>query len=259
MKDMKIVITMFLLVFVILILLFICVMPARVKSNAQEKWSQANLAYEQGKFEESVAFYNDLLAQECGNADLYYNLGDAYYRTGKSGKALLNYRRAERLSPRDENIRFNLKYLRARINSSETEENILLRFGRSFFYFFSLNELSAAVLILFLIFSIVMALYLFRKISSIGLKVISIVFGIVLIWAGVRIYLDDSVKEAVVVVSKAEARNGPGTEYQVIFTAPDGEEVVVLSREKGWMEIGLPSRGLKGWVTGESVELLKGP
>jgi len=71
---------------------------------------QAGQAYKDGAFERAAAVYEKLLAQGIVNGSMFYNLGNAYLKAGKIGKALVNYRRAEMFMPRNEDLQVNIQY-----------------------------------------------------------------------------------------------------------------------------------------------------
>lgn len=81
------------------------------RASAQEAEAQfrsGNAAYQAGRFEEARDAYEGILAAGSESATLYYNLGNAYFKLGDLGKAVLSYERARRLDPGDEDIRANL-------------------------------------------------------------------------------------------------------------------------------------------------------
>jgi tetratricopeptide (TPR) repeat protein len=80
--------------------------------NAQsvnQLYTSANSLYKQNQFEQAAAAYEKILAQGYRTPEVYYNLGNSYYKQGNTGKAILNFERAKKLSPEDEDIAHNLK------------------------------------------------------------------------------------------------------------------------------------------------------
>jgi tetratricopeptide (TPR) repeat protein len=78
-------------------------------------FARANQLYEEGRYQEAVAKYEEILASGMQDGRVYYNLGNAYFKQDKLGPAILNYERAQRLMPRDEDIKVNLAYARSQI------------------------------------------------------------------------------------------------------------------------------------------------
>ena len=96
--------------------------PAQQEVTATDHntlWDSANAAYNEGNYSKAVELYEAILADGEHSAKLYYNLGNAYYKQEKLGKAILNYTRALRLAPADEDIRHNLEYA-----TEATKDNI---------------------------------------------------------------------------------------------------------------------------------------
>jgi SH3-like domain-containing protein len=61
-------------------------------------------------------------------------------------------------------------------------------------------------------------------------------------------------RRGVIVTASAEIRSGPGDNFNVSFTAPEGRRVQILGTDGEWLEIGLPKDGVKGWIQAASVE-----
>ena len=75
--------------------------------------ANADKAYAAEHYQQAIADYEELLKQGA-NADIYYNLGNAYYRTNNLTRAIINYERAALLAPGDADVRFNLQLARSK-------------------------------------------------------------------------------------------------------------------------------------------------
>src|SRR5438128_179895 len=88
----------------------LCLASFHVYSQSPaETYKAANALYKAGSYEEAAASYEKILAQGYRTADVYYNLGNCFYKLKENGKAILNYERARKLAPDDEDIAHNLK------------------------------------------------------------------------------------------------------------------------------------------------------
>src|SRR5215211_5560279 len=98
--------------------LLVVLMPrvGRTASAVSGEFEQANKLYEQGKFREAVAAYQQLIDRGVQSPAIYFNLGNGWYKAGQNGRAVAAYLQAERLAPRDPSIRFNLDFIRRRIS-----------------------------------------------------------------------------------------------------------------------------------------------
>ena len=97
----------------ILLILIIALLPLGVQATSrthakQNVASMADEAYKAADYATAIEHYESVLADGLASADLYYNLGNAYYRTGQMGRAILNYERALRLDPGMSDARENL-------------------------------------------------------------------------------------------------------------------------------------------------------
>jgi tetratricopeptide (TPR) repeat protein len=81
------------------------------ESNS-ELFNKAVAAYKGNDFEKAITLNESLIGKGCKTATIYFNLGNAYFKNGNIGKAMLNYERAERLAPNDEDIQHNLAFAR---------------------------------------------------------------------------------------------------------------------------------------------------
>lgn len=81
---------------------------------AQVSKTEADSAYAAEDFARAAQLYRQILDKEGESAELYYNLGNSYFRLDSIGKAILNYERAYLLNPSDADIRFNLELARKR-------------------------------------------------------------------------------------------------------------------------------------------------
>src|SRR5881396_2723410 len=95
-----------------LILLLLCAWSVPRAEDVPTAFDQANQLYEEGKFAEAATAYEKMLRPGQASPALYFNLGNAFFKAGQLGRAVLKYRLAERLAPRDPDIRANLKFAR---------------------------------------------------------------------------------------------------------------------------------------------------
>src|SRR5688500_8608937 len=82
------------------------------QSDSAELLLQADTAYMTGDYETSQSLYETIIQAGFRDFRVYFNLGNAYYQSGDLGRALLNYRRAQEISPRDTDLRNNLVLVR---------------------------------------------------------------------------------------------------------------------------------------------------
>ena len=93
-------------------LLFVILLLTQSSFAQNEEFQSGNKFYEDKDYPSAVRMYESVLTQGYESAELYFNLGNAYFKQGKLGEAILNYMRAKRLDPSDEDIRHNLEFAR---------------------------------------------------------------------------------------------------------------------------------------------------
>lgn len=249
-----------------LLLIMLLAAPASGASrSAAALYNRANSLYSKGRYSEAVEFY--LKAAESGACDarLEFNLGNAYLKKGDDeiGRAILHYRRASMLAPRDPDISYNLEFAQSLIGEQlpRTETFYPLKLWKGMLKKVTLNELSIAWTVTFNAFALCVIGYVIaRKFRSKKiLKRVSIVLGItavLMLPALASKFADYNTDYDVVVRSGGlVARSGPGEDNPRLFNLPEGTTVVENERRSGWRQVATPG-GLSGWVPAGGVEPL---
>lgn len=237
-----------------LFFLFPTLVMASGKIDPEGLLGLANHHYEKGEWEEALQIYQDLLRQGWVGPALSYNLGNVHYRRGERGKAVLWYRRAERMSPRDADISFNLALARSHLR--DEKPGVLQKIV---FYFTDLELAVATAMFSFIFFSLWGGVLLSWVKGEVWPELALWCCGIFLLisaaWFGTNLAWMRK-PHAIVTSPPGEVRNGPGNDYAVGFTIPEGSEVLVLTRRPEWSQVGVPQQGLKGWLPTEDLELI---
>ncbi len=221
----------------------------------QEQFNQANALLEKGDLDKAQEIYATLVRKGFGGTALAYNLGNIAYRKGERGKAILWYERARMLSPRDGDVQFNLAMARSHLKD---EKDPLIQ---SIISTFTENELAATLLLLlWIFFGVFGALRLGWIEGELWPAATLWTSGLFLLltasWLGLSLFFGQT-PAAVVTQSPGEVRNGPGNDYAVGFTVPEGSKVIVLNQRPDWIQIGVPQQGLKGWVKTNEIETVR--
>lgn len=104
--------------------LLILTLPASFAATAVQ---QADSAYNKKNFQDALFYYQAAAEKDGVSSDLYYNMGNTYYRLGDLGHAVLNYRRALALDPSNEEARLNLEFVRTKITDKPEDDSTFLR------------------------------------------------------------------------------------------------------------------------------------
>ena len=103
---------------------------AAAGESAENRFFEANLAYKNERFQAAADGYLDLIARGRVNGTVYYNLGNAYLRLGMIGRAILFYERARLLTPRDDDLLFNLAHAKSRTRDAVSDRHAMTEAGR---------------------------------------------------------------------------------------------------------------------------------
>jgi tetratricopeptide (TPR) repeat protein len=229
-----------------------------------EAMSVGNQSYEAGQYAEAIEIYESIVAAGVQNSALYYNLGNAYFKQGDLGRAILNYRRAQSLAPRDADIAANLGVARGQtLDKLEADEGPLTNLVQVAEQWLTLDEASMLALLLWLtvsFFAIVAILSVrLRRISLWIIGVLGLLLIVGLFSMANRYYVQQTSPLAVIVVEEVDVTSGPGTgqQYLVEFNLHTGAEVRLLESRPGWQRVALPGNDFQGWVPAEAVVPIK--
>lgn len=158
-----------------IIILSFLLFTAVLTGNASKLTEQAEKAYSDDKFSEAVDLYNQVIAEEGVSSDLYYNLGNAYYKSGYNGKAILCYERALLLNPGNSDATNNLDFVNAKLKDKfSNDENIVDTFADKVTGLLSFNGWAILAIISFILLLAAILVYFFndtilvRKIGFFG-------------------------------------------------------------------------------------------
>jgi hypothetical protein len=222
-------------------------------------------AYNEGDFDRAVDEWRTCADNGIENADLYYNLGNAYFRGGKLGFAIYYYKSALRLDPSNDDILHNLKYAQAMTRDKtdeDGEENPLLA---GLFKAHHALSLKAQMWTLLGIFWAIALLAIARRISHssraknilIGsMFVFSSIFCIIAMSAGYKIFVAETEITGVVTAKDADVTSAPSDRSQTLNTLSEGTSFEVLSEQGNFAEIRLGEK-VRGFVKLSDVGIVK--
>ena len=226
-------------------------------TDATSDFSAANQLYAEGKFAEAAAAYERILQTVGQSPSLLFNDGNAEFKAGRLGKAILAYRRAELLAPRDAELHANLAFVRNQV------QGVTLHASRWQDWVGSLT-LNEGALLTALFFWTALGLLTARQIwppirpklrAATRLAIVlTIVSGAIL---GLQASNHFNSAIAVVTDAGATARTGPFDDAQTVFTARDGAEMQVLDRHDDWVQVA-DGTGKVGWFSTKQVDVLPG-
>ena len=240
------------------IVLFSIAITGAFSAPVNTWFEQANTFYEKEKYDSAVTYYQKIIDAGIKNSDVYYNLGNAYYRLRKLGLAILHYEKARTLAPTDREVIANLRFARLNIVDRVPEpertfaENLLWNLH-------SMLPLHIQMWILFVLLlcvSIAFAIGLFAsrniRLWLIYLSSLCILISIIFSFSiGKKIYDAEKKKFAIVLEKTVDAKNQPEGS-KVLFTAHEGTKFQIRKTRENWSFVSLPN-GVSGWVENSSL------
>ncbi len=245
-------------------ILFATALQAETEAQTPKQlWESANAAYISENYQEAVKDYESIRTLGYESGQLYLNLGNAYFKRGMIGKAIVNYNRALNLSPSDEDAHYNLEiantYVQDKIDVVPT-----------FFVYRWMTELRSCLtsngwawvsLICFSLMLAALLLYLlgrgikWRKTGFYGVLGMLAIFVVTIIFAGIQRKAMMHPNGAIVMSNAAPVKSSPDRSSKDIFVLHEGTKVTVKDSLGDFREI-IISDGNKGWIEVSSIEMI---
>jgi tetratricopeptide (TPR) repeat protein len=236
-----------------LMVLLLMLVP-RISEAAQPSaaFDAANKLYEEGKFADAASAYESLAHSGQSSAAIYFNLGNAFFKSGQIGRAIAAYRQAQQLTPRDPDLRANLQFARNQTPGPSLAPARWQRWlGR-----LTLNEwtlLAAGAVWLGLL---LLAVLRWRPTLRPALRAyaisLAILAGFLCACAAVSLREHRYTRTAIVVTGEAVVRYGPLAESPAAFTVHDGAELRILDQKDEWLQVSTDPRRI-GWLRRDQV------
>lgn len=227
----------------------------------KEPMQKANEFYRSGNFDEAIKIYEQLRSEGYEGTSLFYNLANSYFRIGKLGYAILNYERALKLSPSDEDVKHNLAF--ASLSTVDRIQPLpaffLFEWWESLLASFSVNGWTYMAFFFYILLIIMIVIYFFAKtvfqqklilFSGLGMLVIFLIAVSLLI---VKINREETVISGVVVEQSITVKTSPDPKSTDAFVIHEGLKVNLEDQLDEWVKIRLAD-GKVGWVEKYNVE-----
>jgi tetratricopeptide (TPR) repeat protein len=223
--------------------------------------AKANKAYAEGLFTQAVELYKQVLTSGNESWELYYNLGNSYYKLNDFASAILYFEKAKKLNPGNEDINFNIKITNSKIADKiePLPEMFYKRWYRNLVELFSVDNW-ARIVILSFIFSLLCGLLfvisqrvLLRKVGFWS-GIIFFVISLVSVLFSVQNYqtLQDNT-EAIIFTPTVTIKSSPDEKSIDLFVLHEGTKIQILDNIGNWYEIRI-ANGSVGWLLTSSVE-----
>ncbi len=239
--------------------LFLLLQPAF--TTPQDAFREAETLYQQERYAEAIEIYESIRASGVEDGVLYYNLGNASFKAGRLGFAVLSYERARKLLPGDEDVRANLAFATSLVSEGVAPPPLPLAIGWAVDLYQRAvpGFLAWAVSLSFLVGGAALTLLLLDRWPKLRTTAVAALVGsaVVALFSGASLVAKlraESIRiEAVVVTENAYVRSGPSESSPRLAEIHEGLKMRVLGEREGFLQISL-ANGLTGWVPREQVE-----
>lgn len=228
--------------------------------DADQLFRNANAYYESRDYAKAIESYVSVLDKGIESGNLYYNIGNGFFKLGKIGYAILCYHRASRLMPRDSDVKANLEYARAMIDDpacATSPTSTVARAIRLPYRAFNLNALTILTAAVYLVVAALLAASIISHKMGRRLRYLTAFFVITFISSvtafGMRYYDEVILEHGIVIQKNIDCKYEPIDKSTTYYKLGEGCEVLILSTKNDWRQI-KRSDGKIAWVKKEAVE-----
>jgi tetratricopeptide (TPR) repeat protein len=220
------------------------------------QFAKANQEYATGDFKAAIADYEELVRSGQDTPNLFYNLGNAYFRQNNFGRAILNYERALTLDPHHPEAQANVRVVRDEARALElvpTRADRLVAFADQ-------DQFAVTATVAFWIGLFSIAVFIFgrrRSRSAIALSILSLsIFAVAVLAVYQLSHGKNGQGLAIVSGGNVEARLATADNANRVLALPAGSEIKIVSQRGDWIYAGLPNN-LRGWMPAASAEQVR--
>lgn len=224
-------------------------------AEAVRIFAAGNDHYGSGEYEDAARYYRQLLNQGYRSAAVHYNLGNALFKMGRLGPAILQYEKAAVLAPADPDIAANLAYLRTLTadKASLAGAHTTTFFVERLLALTSLDQDAAAFTALYLLVGCLTGIRIasrsarLRRLAVRGIAAALLPLLLTGATFAVKLYRTATIVQGVVLQDRVDVRSGPGQDNTTLFTVHEGLKVRIRNEQGSWYQVSLDN-GLNGWV-----------
>jgi tetratricopeptide (TPR) repeat protein len=230
-------------------------------NNIDSVLSKANLAYKESNFTEASALYQSIVDSGYHSAEIYYNIGNTFFKQNDFPRAILNYERALLLNPTDEDINFNLEKSRTFVvdKIEVIPEFFIKTWIKNTIVILSSDTWALFAVILFIV-SVSGFLFFFLTNKTAVKKLVfsfSVLFTLSFLLFGFfsiksKNYIKNS-QSAIVMTQTVTVKSSPDREGMDVFIIHEGCKVSILRKLAGWCEVRIAD-GKQGWLEEDEIE-----
>jgi hypothetical protein len=249
--------------YLINIIYLLILLSPLVKADSNSIMQTANEYYKNNRYQLAIEEYNKLLLDGFEGTSLYYNLGNAHYRLGKVGYAILYYEKALKFSPNEEDVKHNLAL--AKLNLKDKVDTLppffIFNLWEGLLTTFSVSGWTIIVYIIFILLLIASVAYFFSRnvteqrisfFTGIGLTVLLLLTVALLV---VKMNKEFNVKDGIIVETSVVVKSSPDYTSKDSFQIHEGLKVRIEDNVDDWLKIRLDD-GKIGWISEKTLGII---
>ena len=224
-------------------------------------YKQGNLQYQKMDYNGAIKTYESIISKGTSSSQVYFNLGNSYFKSGFVPKAILNYERALKISPEDEDIKFNLKIASLKIidRIDNVPEVFYERWYNHIVEFMPSNSWSTTFILSLWLMFISAAFYLLGRTSRIKKMsfILTSLFFLISIFTyttaahSKKMYHDD--QQGIIMSASVYVKSSPDEKGNDLFILHEGTKVDILEKFENWNKIKI-ANGTIGWLKLNDLE-----
>ena len=232
-------------------------------NNNNEQISKANQFYHKAQYNEALQIYKKVLESGVESSELYYNIGNDFYKLGNNTSAILYFEKAKKLAPGDASIEHNLAVANLKVvdKIEILPQFILYRWLNKIEDFLFVDQWAIFVIIFFIIFLVSLFFFIFTRIVFV--KKLSFGFMIFFLIVTISSFVITEMqysriknnKEAIVFSPSVTIKSSPDEKSTDLFILHEGTKVKLIDNIGEWTEIKMPN-GTVGWLKITSLEAI---
>jgi len=246
-------------------IIFLAIYSSAVFANTEinSLMRSGNELYKNNQYQSAIDEYDKLIKNGFEGASLYYNLGNAHYRLGKVGFAILYYEKALKFSPGDEDAKHNLALAKVNIKDKvdELPPFFIFNIWEGMLASFSVSGWTIIVYIIFILVLLCTIAYFFSRtstqqrvsfLSGVGFSALLILVSILL---AVRMNKEYNIKDGIIVENIVNVKSSPDNSSKDEFVIHEGLKVRLEDKVDDWFKIRLTD-GKIGWIMQKSIGII---
>lgn len=223
----------------------------------------ANTAYSKNNFDAAISYYEKIIASGYESPEVYYNLGNAHYKSKRLALAILNYEKAKKLAPADEDINYNLKMANGKlVDKIEALPQLFITDWWNSFLL-SLSEKTWSIIyIAFIWLGFISLLVYFisksRSTKQLGftISMAAFVFSFFFLFVAKKSNeVSLSRNEAIILTSTVNIKGSPSEQGTNLFVLHEGTKVSLQQTNGDWLEVKIPN-GNRGWIKATDLAVI---